>query len=145
MTPTSSLTPSSFTPQSSSILGESELKILVLDDDEALLRLLRLLLDAEGFHVVTARNGIEGLERIEAEPDIDAIVLDLEMPQMDGRGFFRELRARGNDTPVVVLSAYGARSALRELQADAGLDKPFDPERLVSIIRKLTATPVQDP
>ena len=121
-------------------MAEAELKLLVLDDDEALLRLLRLLLQAEGFYVVTAKNGIEGLERIETEPHIDAIVLDLEMPQLDGRGFFRELRARGYETPVVVLSAYGARSALRELQANAGLDKPFEPERLVSIIRTLTGT-----
>lgn len=124
-------------------MGGDGLNLLVLDDDEALLRLLRLLLEAEGFRVVTARNGIEGLERLETDVP-DAIVLDLEMPVMDGRSFFRELRARGDSTPVVILSAYGARSAQRELQAEAGLDKPFEPERLISVIRALTGTPAPD-
>ncbi len=125
-------------------MSDAPLQILVLDDDEALQRLLRLLLEAEGFRVVMAKNGAEGLERVAGEPHLDAIVLDLEMPVMDGRTFFRELRARGSELPVVVLSAYGARAAQREIAANAALDKPFEPERLVSIIRTLTGTPAAD-
>ncbi|MND05640.1 DNA-binding transcriptional regulator QseB [compost metagenome] len=59
------------------------------------------------------------------------------MPRMDGRAFFREIRARGNQTPVLILSAYGATAARDELRAEAALRKPFDPDALVEEVRKL--------
>jgi DNA-binding response OmpR family regulator len=111
-------------------------KVLVLDDDNALLRLLRLTLTSEGFEVITASNGLEGLERVDQEPP-DVILLDLEMPVMDGRTFFRELRKQGNNTPVLILSAYGAREAQRELHADGSLEKPFDADVLMNELKQL--------
>jgi DNA-binding response OmpR family regulator len=111
-------------------------KVLVLDDDNALLRLLRLTLTSEGFEVITASNGLEGLEKVDREPP-DVILLDLEMPVMDGRTFFRELRKQGNDTPVLILSAYGAREAQRELHADGSLEKPFDADVLMQELKQL--------
>jgi len=112
------------------------LKVLVLDDDEALLRLLRLTLVSEGFDVVTATNGQDGLEKAQKE-DPDVILLDLEMPIMDGRTFFRMLRSQGDKTPVLILSAYGAKAAQRELEAEASLDKPFDSDELMRELRLL--------
>jgi DNA-binding response OmpR family regulator len=111
-------------------------KVLVLDDDNALLRLLRLTLTSEGFEVITASNGLEGLEKVGQEPP-DVILLDLEMPVMDGRTFFRELRKQGNNTPVLILSAYGAREAQRELHADGSLEKPFDADVLMNELKQL--------
>jgi DNA-binding response OmpR family regulator len=111
-------------------------KVLVLDDDNALLRLLRLTLTSEGFEVITASNGLEGLEKVDQEPP-DVILLDLEMPVMDGRTFFRELRKQGNNTPVLILSAYGAREAQRELHADGSLEKPFDADVLMNELKQL--------
>jgi DNA-binding response OmpR family regulator len=116
--------------------GPSVSKVLVLDDDNALLRLLRLTLTSEGFEVITASNGLEGLEKVDREPP-DVILLDLEMPVMDGRTFFRELRKQGNNTPVLILSAYGARDAQRELHADGSLEKPFDADVLMNELKQL--------
>jgi two-component system, OmpR family, response regulator len=110
--------------------------VLIIEDDPSLRRMLALTLKGEGFAVNTAWNGREGLELIDSrEPD--AIVLDLRMPVMDGPTFFRELRARGVGTPVLILSAYDARKAQRELGADAYVQKPFEADRLVEKLRGL--------
>src|SRR5687768_1904149 len=99
-------------------------RVLLVDDDPALLRMLGLIFRTEGFEVLTGRDGQEALQVIGAQ-SVDAIVLDLQMPVMDGRQFYRELRARGLETPVVIVSAYGAEEARRELGAPAAVGKPF--------------------
>jgi DNA-binding response OmpR family regulator len=111
-------------------------KVLLIDDDPALVRMIRLALLSEGLEVETAADGLLGLEAAE-RGQYDIIVLDLQMPNLDGRGFFREYRARGGTTPVVLLSAYGAQSARQELNAEAAVTKPFDPVVLIRIIRTL--------
>ncbi len=80
---------------------------------------------------------MDALERFKTA-SFDVIVLDLQMPKMDGRTFFRTLRVRGDRTPVIILSAFGAEEARVELQAEAALEKPFDPDVLVARIRSLT-------
>jgi two-component system, OmpR family, response regulator VicR len=107
--------------------------VLVVDDDRPVARMVAATLGLEGYDVLVAHDGKEALERVEAESP-DVICLDLQMPVMDGREFFQELRRRGVLTPVVVLSAYGAEAAQLELGADGFVDKPFDPDRLVSAI-----------
>lgn len=110
-------------------------QILIVDDDLALLRTLRLTLSQGGFRVRMAENGRAALQSvIEQEPD--AVVLDLEMPEMDGRAFYRELREQGLDVPVLILSAHGARAAGRELGTPA-MDKPFNPDELLDAVRQL--------
>lgn len=110
-------------------------QVLIVDDDVALLRTLRLTLSQGGYRVRMAENGREALRSvIEQEPD--AVVLDLEMPEMDGREFFRELREQGLDVPVLILSAHGARTAGRELGTPA-MDKPFNPDDLLDAVRQL--------
>ena len=111
-------------------------RILVIDDDAALLRMLRLSMISSGFDVVTAQDGEAGLEKVAAEV-FDAVILDLQMPRMDGRTFYREMRAGGHQTPVVILSAYGAEEARRELGAAAAVPKPFDPDHLVDTVRRV--------
>jgi DNA-binding response OmpR family regulator len=111
-------------------------RILVIDDDKSLLRSIRLSLLLEGYSVETAMDGIDGLEQVEAGT-IDLVILDLLMPRMDGRSFFREIRSRGYDMPVLILSAYGADGARDELQAEAAIGKPFDPAFLVDKIKSL--------
>jgi CheY-like chemotaxis protein len=98
--------------------------------------MMRLCLVSDGLSAATAADGLEALAKLGQE-SFDAIVLDLQMPRMDGRSFFRELRARGNTTPVLILSAYGAQAARRELGAEASVAKPFDPEVLVDAVRQL--------
>jgi two-component system, OmpR family, response regulator MprA len=109
--------------------------VLIVDDDAALLRTLRLTLSQNGFGVRLAENGRTALQSVmEQEPD--AVVLDLEMPEVDGRTFYRQLRERGVDVPVLILSAHGARAAGRELGTPA-MDKPFNPDELVKALHDL--------
>jgi DNA-binding response OmpR family regulator len=115
-------------------------RVLVIDDDEPLLRMLWLSLSSYGLRVVTAADGIAGLERL-ADNEFDVIVLDLQMPKMDGRAFYREMAARGHDTPVIILSAYGAEEAKRELNAAAAIPKPFDPDFLADTVQRLASRP----
>lgn len=114
-----------------------DIRVLVVDDDEALLRMVRLTLSSAGCRVTTAGNGIEGLDRLDEDEVFDVVVLDLQMPRMDGRSFYHEMRERGHTPEVVVLSAYGAQEARRELGASAAIPKPFDPDYLVEIVRRL--------
>ena len=111
-------------------------KVLVVDDDPALVRMIRLALLSEGLDVDTAADGLLGLEATD-RTTYALIVLDLQMPNLDGRGFFREFRARGGSTPIVLLSAYGAQDARLELGAEAAVTKPFDPSVLLRVVRSL--------
>lgn len=112
--------------------------ILVVEDEPALRRMLAFTLRDVGFDVRTAWNGVDALEQVAGKTP-DAIVLDLEMPVMDGRTFYHELRGRGLDTPVLILSAYGARKAQRELGADACVQKPFNADDLIDKLEQLVA------
>lgn len=109
--------------------------ILVVDDDAGLLVLFKVTL-SDDYDVKTAKNGLDALNAIEKE-QFAAIVLDMRMPVLDGPGFYRELRARGNTTPVLVTSSYGAFDKRRELGAEAAIEKPFDPEQLLEVVGSL--------
>lgn len=112
--------------------------VLVVDDDPFITRMVRLTLRGDGFDVVTAQDGLRALEEV-GEHLPDAIVLDLEMPVMDGRTFMRVLRERGITVPVIIVTAAQTRAARHELGAQAYLAKPFDPDDLVSSVRELIA------
>ncbi|MEX0749912.1 MAG: response regulator [Dehalococcoidia bacterium] len=111
-------------------------RVLVIDDDAPMSRMIAMTLRSSGYDVSIASNGERGLEQVEAEhPDI--IVLDLKMPVMDGHAFYRELRQRGFDMPVMIVSAHGARQAQRELDAQAAINKPFSPDALSDKVEEL--------
>jgi CheY-like chemotaxis protein len=111
-------------------------RVLVVDDDANLTRLLRTILRTSGFDVVTASDSSAALDMVSGQ-QFNVIILDLRMPVMDGRAFYRELRGRGDNTPVVISSAYGARAAQAELGAQAAIEKPFDPDKLVQTVTRL--------
>ena len=106
------------------------ISILVVDDDQAMLRMIRLTLVSEGYAVTTASDGVEGLERL-AQQDFALVVLDLQMPGMDGRSMHAEMKRLGNTTPVLVVSAYQAEAARVELGAAGAVSKPFDTAVLI--------------
>ena len=114
-------------------------RILVVDDDVNLLRLLGMILRLAGYDVITTEDPVLSLD-LAAKQNPDLIVLDLQMPKLDGRSVYRELRARGLDVPVMIASAYGARTAQIELGAQASIEKPFDPERLIEAVASLLST-----
>jgi two-component system OmpR family response regulator len=111
-------------------------RILVVDDDQALLRMIRLVLLSEGYEVSTAADGLEGLQRL-AEGEFALVVLDLQMPEMDGRTMHAEMRKLGIETPVVVVSAYQAQAAAAELGAAGAISKPFDTAVLIERLHRI--------
>jgi DNA-binding response OmpR family regulator len=111
-------------------------RVLVVDDDVSLARLLKTILRSADFDVSTAQDGSAALDLL-LDRQFDAIVMDLRMPVLDGRSLYRELRARGDDTPVLIASAFGARAAQRELGADGAIEKPFEPDDLVAAVENL--------
>jgi two-component system KDP operon response regulator KdpE len=110
-------------------------RILVVDDEERIVNFLSTKLRASGYEVLTAANGLEGLEQAQAqEPDL--IVLDLIMPKMGGLEMLQELRSF-SAVPVIILTAKGAdadRIKGLQLGADDYLPKPFNPDELVARI-----------
>lgn len=108
-------------------------RILVVEDDQRIRDFITSKLKASGYDVLTANNGVEGLEQAYAqEPDL--VVLDLLMPKMDGLEMLKQLRSV-SAVPVIFLTAKGAdadRIRGLELGADDYLPKPFHPDELVA-------------
>ena len=108
--------------------------VLIVDDDPGVHQMLTDVLSDEGYDVVAALNGREGLDRLhERKPDV--ILLDLMMPVMDGWRFREEMRRiEGAGTiPVVVLSAtHSIVDAAKQIQADGYIAKPFDLDQLLA-------------
>ncbi len=113
-------------------------RILVVDDEERIVHFLTTKLKASGYEVLTAGDGVSGLEQTQAqEPDL--IVLDLLMPRMDGLEMLKELRSFSS-VPVIILTAKGAdadRIKGLRLGADDYLPKPFNPDELVARIEAI--------
>lgn len=113
--------------------------ILVVDDDKNTRRLIEAVLSRENYTVTTAENGEQALQRLD-EQHIDLIVLDIMMPKIDGYELTRQLRAAGNDLPILMVSA-------KQLPADrhrgflVGTDdyvtKPIDEQELLLRIKAL--------
>ena len=112
-----------------------QFRILVVDDEERILNFLLSKLKISGYEVLTASNGVEALEQVQAqEPDL--VVLDVMMPKMDGFETLKELRTISS-VPVIILSARGANADKVKglaLGADDYLAKPFSPDELVARI-----------
>lgn len=113
--------------------------ILVIDDSEDLVALLRRVLTRQGYKVRTARNGAAGV-RLATEDAPALVVLDVGLPDRSGMDVIRELRDRGFASPVLMLTAHADvsdRVSGLEAGADDYLSKPFDPDELVARIRAL--------
>ena len=112
--------------------------VLILDDDERLLVLLRLVLADEGLAAFTFSDGQQALDAV-ASIAPGVIILDLDMPTMSGREFYKQLRLDGHTMPVLILSAHDARRGRRELGANASMEKPFSSTELVRRVVELAA------
>lgn len=118
-------------------MNSPSLKILLVDDEEAITENLSAFLERSGFQVSTATNGEQALKIIQnASPDI--VIMDVLMPVMDGRQALRQLRSAENWIPVILLTQIGEsteRAMALEEGADDYLNKPFNPHELVARIR----------
>jgi len=119
--------------------SEQRTKILLVDDDESLLATLKTFLELSGFAVATAKNGMDALASLpQLRPAL--IVLDVLMPQLDGRATLRQLRRSEDWTPVILLTEVtGVTQRIMAIDegADDYLNKPFDPHELVVRIRAI--------
>ena len=116
--------------------GRGGAPILVVEDDATILAMLIDILKSEGYPVLAATNGIEGLASIRTvAPSL--ILLDMRMPRMDGWAFARALRERGIASPVVVMTAAeNARRWAEEIGADGFIKKPFEFIELLDAIQR---------
>ncbi len=117
--------------------------ILTVDDSASIRQAIKIALSGEGYSVTEAVNGAEGLEKGSAG-GYDLIVTDLNMPVMDGLAMIRELRKRpaGAGVPILFLtteSDAGIKQEAKAAGATGWLTKPFDPEQLVRVVKKVLA------
>jgi len=123
-------------------------KILVVDDDPDILDAVTMILESQGYEVVTAQDGIEALANLKAEKP-DLMMLDLLMPKMDGFAVCKELQdprwAKYRDIPILILTSVREEASRRryELETGLGLDvddyieKPMAPDILLERVGRL--------
>jgi DNA-binding response OmpR family regulator len=114
-------------------------RILVIEDERAMRTALIDILEAEGHRVLSANDGVAGLERaVKEQPDL--ILLDIMMPKLDGYALCAELRRLGHNEPILMLTAKGRvedRVTGLDVGADDYLVKPFSAEELLARVRAL--------
>jgi DNA-binding response OmpR family regulator len=117
-------------------------RILVVDDEPHIRRVLRTILENEGFEVVEATDGSEGLAQIRSDEPYDFVLLDFMMPGATGLEVLSKIRTdeKRANIPVIILTAKGQdtdRLAALAGGADDFLTKPFSPKKLVARIREI--------
>nr|WP_307135674.1 response regulator [Streptomyces aurantiacus] len=120
-------------------------RVLVVDDNKVIRQLIRVLLELEGFEVVSASDGVECLDIVHrVQPDL--VLLDVVMPRLDGLRTAARLRAdpRTHDLPIAIVSACTQHEVEAGLNVgvDAFLAKPFTPAELVGLVRQFSELPV---
>ena len=113
--------------------------ILVVDDFDDTRLLLRTWLERRGFRVIEAQNGLEAVDQADTQSP-DLIIMDMQMPELDGLSATRRIRKSHDSVPILAVSAYGA-DQFREQALAAGCNEyvstPFEPAILEGIIRSL--------
>ena len=117
-------------------------KILIVDDEPSNRNILGQELTHEGYSVLAASDGREALRKIESSrPDL--IILDYMMPDLSGLEVLKELRKRENDTPVVMITAYGTMERAVEAMKEGAYDfitRPFEPDHIALVVREGAGT-----
>ncbi len=110
-------------------------RVLVVDDDEAIRKLIAAILRRRSFHVDTVANGEEALRKL-AEHPYNVMLLDLMMPKVDGYTVIERLREQKIEVEIVVVTAAGASqvNAIDRSRVRAVISKPFDVSQLVEIV-----------
>lgn len=116
--------------------------ILIVDDSKTIRNLVAFILKNEGYKITAAEDGLDGLEKLYANSDIDLIISDINMPRMDGFTFIKTVREQEayRDLPIVVLSTEGQEKDIQKgitLGANLYMVKPAQPQQMVKNIKML--------
>ncbi|MDA9532288.1 MULTISPECIES: response regulator transcription factor [unclassified Bradyrhizobium] len=117
-------------------MSAAPIKVLVIDDEPPIRKLLRMGLTTQGYEILEASNGKTALEKLDEGPAL--IILDLGLPDVQGHELLRTMRARNEGVPIVVLSSRGDEAGkvqALDLGADDYLTKPFGMEELLARLR----------
>ncbi|MBR1130978.1 response regulator [Bradyrhizobium iriomotense] len=117
-------------------MSAAAIKVLVIDDEPPIRKLLRMGLTTQGYEILEAPNGKSALEKLAEEPAL--IILDLGLPDIQGHELLRTIRARNEAVPIVVLSSRGDEAGkvqALDLGADDYLTKPFGMDELLARLR----------
>lgn len=124
-------------------------RVLVADDEPHIGRIIQLKLEQGPFEVTLAADGREAIDALDANPDIDLVVLDIMMPHLSGLDVLERLRAdaRFRTVPCIVLTAAGQEQQYRQAMALGATDfmtKPFSPKKLYARAAELAGVPSPD-
>jgi two-component system, OmpR family, KDP operon response regulator KdpE len=117
-------------------MNAAPIRVLIVDDEPPIRKLLRMGLNAHGYQTTEAPNGKTALERLSESPDL--IILDLGLPDTQGHELLRTIRARNDSVPIVVLSSRGDEAGkvqALDFGADDYVTKPFGMDELLARIR----------
>ena len=117
-------------------MSAAPVRVLIVDDEPPIRKLLRMGLTAQGYHVLEAPDGATALDLIAEKPDL--IILDLGLPDMEGLDLLRSIRAQNERVPIVVLSSRGDEAAkvqALDIGADDYVTKPFGTDELLARMR----------
>ena len=117
------------------------MRVLTVDDSRTILAMLHHTLSNAGFEVLQAEDGQKGLDVL-ATANVDVVITDINMPVMDGIEFIKKVRASGehNSLPILILTTETSQDKRDQDRAAGGTDwiiKPFNPEKLISIIHRM--------
>jgi DNA-binding response OmpR family regulator len=112
------------------------MKILIVDDDQSILRLYQEELEEEGYLIVTAASGREGLEKFEREQP-DLVTLDIHLPDIDGIKLLRQMKEKRPRLPIIMSTAYDYRDDFSVWASEAYIVKSSDLSELKATIKKL--------
>jgi len=117
----------------------AEERILVIDDEEIICRLLKDTLTDEGYQVETVNNGIEGVEKISRGEPFDILLIDIRMPKKDGIQVLKEAKSKVPDIITIIMTGYPSIETIREASEYNAFDyitKPLDPDEVCECIKR---------
>ena len=117
-------------------------KVLVIDDSETVRQQVQQALSPAGYEVIEAIDGIDGLDKLRADPEISAVLCDVNMPRMNGLEVAARAHAEGLKPPIVMLTSEGQPSLVRrarESGARGWIVKPFKVHQILAVMTKITS------
>ncbi len=116
-----------------------EFSILVVDDDSSIREIIAVILSRSGYHCESATNGVEAIQKVKRS-GFDAVITDIEMPEMDGIALTRELSQHFSELPVIIMTGkpeYSCREMARQAGAKEFLSKPFALPDLIAKVHRV--------